>query len=69
MHEGGKVFSILSFTRLDLAGKGLSEEQLASLTDDDLEKIASDLRKAYTQAMSLDEAIEFQVKLHLVFKK
>jgi hypothetical protein len=63
-----KTFTILSFTRNDLHGF-LSQEQLARLSDNDLEDIATELRQILTLEMSLAEMLEFFVKFYLTFKK
>ena len=63
-----KQFTILSFQREDLTGF-LSQTHIERLTDEDLEKIASELREIYTLEMSLTTVLDFYAKFYLAFKK
>jgi len=68
VNDQEKVFSILSFSRSDLKGKGISDELIASLTDEDLEQIATGLRQSYTFEVPFDQALEVYATTFIVFK-
>jgi hypothetical protein len=66
--EAEKVFTILSFTRDDLRHRDIPAHLIDALTDDELEAIATKLRRIYSDTDFLG-AVEFFVKYHLVFQK
>lgn len=65
---GEKTFTILSFTRDDLHRWDIPATMIDSLTDEDLEAIATKLRQIY-MATDFLGALEFFVKCHLVFDR
>jgi gamma-glutamylcysteine synthetase len=61
-------FVALAIKKSDLKDKGISEEILASLTDEDMQIIASKLADVYMEAGFM-ESYEIVTKMHLTFDK
>ncbi len=57
-----KSFAVLSFSRQMLLTLGLTYEQISSLTDEDMERIAASLATTYPDFL---ERVRFNVRLYL----
>ena len=63
-----KTYTILSFTRDDLRHWDIPAVMIDSLTDDELESIATEMASICTDA-GFQEMLEFCLKCFLVFRK
>jgi hypothetical protein len=61
-----KKYEVLSFSRLTLSSRGFSNEQIALLTDADLEHIADVLHTLYPD---FEESVQFITALRLAEKE
>lgn len=68
MPDMERPFVVLSFTRSDLLNRGIPQERIEALTDEDMTQIADKLRDLYMKAGHGDN-IEFYTKIFLVFNK
>src|SRR5947209_1498287 len=60
------IFPVLTIKQSDLRNRGFSEDQISSLTDEDMHQIASQLRALYEKKGSLQEDLAFVTKLYLI---
>ena len=67
MIDWTKPFPVLAISREQLRGK-ISDEHLARLTDEDMTKIASELRTVYEKGGWLDHAV-IVTQMYLLFDK
>ena len=61
-----KKFEVLSFSRLTLSSRGFTNEQIVSLTQEDLEHIADVLHALYPD---FEESVQFITALRLAEKE
>ncbi len=64
--DWSKKFEVLSFSRLTLSSRGFTNEQIASLTDADVEHIADVLHTLYPD---FEESVQFITALRLAEKE
>jgi hypothetical protein len=64
--EWSKTYDVLSFSRLTLSSRGFTNEQIASLTQEDLEHIADVLHTLYPD---FEESVQFITALRLAEKR
>jgi hypothetical protein len=64
--DWSKKYDVLSFSRLTLSSRGFSTEQIASLTEEDLEHIADVLHNLYPD---FEESVQFITALRLAEKR
>ena len=64
--EWSKKYEVLSFSRLTLGSRGFTNEQIASLTQADLEHIADVLHNLYPD---FEESVQFITALTLAEKE
>ena len=64
--DWSKKYEVLSFSRLTLSSRGFTNEQIASLTDEDLEHIADVLQHLYPD---FEESVQFITALRLAEKR
>ena len=64
--QWSKKYDVLSFSRLTLSSLGFTNEQIASLTDEDLEHIADILHTLYPD---FEESVQFITALRLAEKE
>ena len=64
--DWSKTYVVLSFSRLTLSSRGFTNEQVASLTQEDLEHIADVLQTLYPD---FEESVQFITALRLAEKR
>jgi hypothetical protein len=64
--DWSKTYVVLSFSRLTLSSRGFTNEQVASLTQEDLEHIADVLHALYPD---FEESVQFITALRLAEKR
>ena len=64
--DWSKKYEVLSFSRLTLSSRGFTNEQIASLTQEDLEHIADVLHTLYPD---FEESVQFITALRLAEKE
>ncbi len=64
--DWSKKYEVLSFSRLTLSSRGFTNEQIVSLTDADLDRIADVLHNLYPD---FEESVQFITSLRLAEKE
>jgi hypothetical protein len=64
--DWSKKYEVLSFSRVTLSSRGFTNEQIASLTQEDLEHIADVLHTLYPD---FEESVQFITALRLAEKE
>ena len=64
--EWSKKYEVLIFSRLTLSSRGFTNEQISSLTEEDLEHIADVLHTLYPD---FEDSVQFITALRLVEKE
>ena len=64
--DWSKKYEVLSFSRLTLSSRGFTNEQIASLTKEDLEHIADVLQTLYPD---FEDSVQFITALRLAEKR
>ena len=65
-HMWSKKYEVLSFSRLTLSSRGFTNEQISSLTEEDLEHIADILQTLYPD---FEDSVQFITALRLAEKE